>query len=790
MSEPTADNAAAVDFLEWWRPGGPWVLTAISPDRRTIQTETLTDATAALAWLEERNGRLNLYFHVNPCRRPLQKKAEREDIAELAWLHVDIDPRAAEERAGRLGEEQQRALDLLRTPPRGVPPPTCIIFSGGGYQGFWRLRDPMEIDGDAARYEQAACYNRQLELLFGADNCHNVDRIMRLPGTINLPDKKKLAKGRRPALATLVERSERDYSLSEFTPAAPTHVPGEQSFDTPTREVQVSGNVPRFSSDDLEGLGLSERTQLLVLQGSRARDVLGPKEGDDSRSAWLFDCVCQMVREGLPDEAIYSIITDPEFGISESVLDKGSLVERYARKQIAAAKDHCIDPKLSQMNARYAVIGNVGGKCRVAEEQEDPHLHRSRLTLMSFGDFRNFWCNERVQVGTDKNDKPVYMPLGKWWLEHPRRRQYDRIVFAPGEQEVGRSYNLWRGFRYEARPGDCSLYLEHLRQVVCGGEERLYQYLVGWMARVVQRPATPGHSAIVLRGKKGTGKGEFARHFGRLFGRHFLQVGHPSHLVGNFNAHLRDCLVLFGDEAFYAGDKKHESVLKTLITEEMLAIEAKGYDVEAAPNYVHLILASNEQWVVPAGEHERRFLVLDISDEHRQDNTYFRAMNQQMRAGGYEALLHHLMTLDLSEFEVRRVPETRALQDQTEMSLDPLESWWLHKLLEGQLLPDSPGEGWPRQVSAERLREDYYEQMRRANVSRRASPILFGKFLTRVCCSIRKFQVRQADMRPYMYELPPLEQARREWEAAQGPVDWPELAQSELPRDPDDEVPF
>ena len=56
----------------------------------------------------------------------------------------------------------------------------------------------MPIDGKEAQYEDAKLYNVQLELLFGGDNCHNVDRILRLPGTINIPDAKKLKKGRKP----------------------------------------------------------------------------------------------------------------------------------------------------------------------------------------------------------------------------------------------------------------------------------------------------------------------------------------------------------------------------------------------------------------------------------------------------------------------------------------------------------------------------------------------------------------------------------------------------------------
>src|SRR5262249_30889666 len=156
----------------------------------------------------------------------------------------------------------------------------------------------------------------------------------------------------------------------------------------------------------------------------------------------------------------------------------------------------------------------------------------------------------------------------------------------------------------------------------------------------------------------------FATHFGHLFGRHYMQVSNPSHLVGNFNAHLRDTVLLFADEAFYAGDKKHEGILKTLITEDTIPIESKGVDVVTCPNFVHLIMASNEPHIVRAGIDERRFLVLDVGEGHKQDIEYFKAIASELENGGYANLLDFLLRYDLSGFEVRTVPGTAALSEQ------------------------------------------------------------------------------------------------------------------------------
>ena len=100
-----------------------------------------------------------------------------------------------------------------------------------------------------------------------------------------------------------------------------------------------------------------------------------------------------------------------------------------------------------------------------------------------------------------------------------------------------------------------------------------------------------------------------------ICGRHGIAVSSSHHLVGNFNAHLRDCICLFCDEAGLADDKAAHSRLKALITEPFLMIEAKNRDAIQAPNFTHIIMASNDAWVIPASLGARRFFVLDVSRE-------------------------------------------------------------------------------------------------------------------------------------------------------------------------------
>lgn len=305
----------SLGFLRRWSTIGPWVLTAIDPrNKKYILTKSFFPGALnekdLLSWLRDQGTakQRNIYFTVNPVLHQVSKKPAREDIKELGWLHVDIDPQPGED----LAAEQKRILALLtKDIPEGVPNPTAVLFSGGGYQGFWRLNDPFPIKGHAAEYNRAALWNKQLELRFGADACHNVDRIMRLPGTLNYPDTKKKEKGRVTALAKLIEwQEDLSYDLDEFEQARPLQQEG-RDFQT---QIAISDDLPRLTSIDELPSGVSELCRTVIVQGY---DPDNPDKHKDDRSRWLFWVCCELVRSNISDEVIFSVITDKQFEISK-----------------------------------------------------------------------------------------------------------------------------------------------------------------------------------------------------------------------------------------------------------------------------------------------------------------------------------------------------------------------------------------------------------------------------------------------------------------------------------------
>lgn len=675
-----ADTQLSVDFLNKFRPNGPWVLTRIRSDRTGIDTMLFDQEDELQRWLVKHNQseKENIYFQVNMHVDGLQfgaiKKLKRDHIKSLDYLHVDIDPQSGKS----IELEQQRILAVLKNPAGGLPDPTFLIFSGGGYQAFWRLKDPFMINGDNNLYEEAKLWNLQIEqTLEGADSCHNVDRIMRLPGTINWPTQRKEAQGRKPVLSKLVEYSDASYALKEFTKATPVQT-GDSNLVGDS--VKISGNVSRLGNINELGPDVKDTVKALIVQGANAETNTGTQYESESEAVWFV--VCELVRQGIDDDIIYSVMTDPDFGISAHIL-KQPRVEKYAIRQIERAHEYAEDPKLMHLNEQYALIKNMdGGKCRVLSKVFDEATGRSTYSFQTMGDFKNALVKEKIPVG--KKD----MPAATWWLEHPKGRQYEGIVFLPGSESPTGYLNMWEGFAYVAQQGNWQLLREHIWENICNREKELFEYLMGWLASGVQHPGEQGHSAVVMRGKEGVGKSFLAKMYGALFGCHYMPVSSAKHVVGQFTGHLRNVVFLFGDEAFHVGDKQHESTLKALITEDLTMHEKKGVDAKSSRNCLKLMLASNESWVVPAGLNDRRFLVLDVGSGSMQNSEYFDRIAKQLDAGGYSAFLYDLLNFDLTNFNVRKIPSTQALGEQKLYNMKPTEQWFYDCLCQGNILHD------------------------------------------------------------------------------------------------------
>jgi hypothetical protein len=322
---------------------------------------------------------------------------------------------------------------------------------------------------------------------------------------------------------------------------------------------------------------------------------------------------------------------------------------------------------------------------------------------------------------------------------------------------------MWKGFAVKPKGGleDIPLFHELIDDVICSGNEQWTVYLWGWLAHMVQFPHEKPGVAVVLRSDaQGVGKSRFAEYVGSLLGRHFRTVTHGRHIHGNFNSHLKDTLMLFGDEAVWGGDRSTESILKQLITEPSMIIEMKGKDVFEVRSYLRLMLATNSEWAAPVSLTDRRYFVLNVANSRKNDHEFFKKLIYEQNNVGSESLLQALLDFDLSNFEVRNIPETPARLDQKLLSMDILQKWWVDVLSDedftiGEKVLDL--DNYNRIVISD-LTTSFDEYAKEHNPKHRLWSV------KRFCGQFRKLvsnvEVKRRGSGPREYEFPPLNECR------------------------------
>lgn len=417
-------------------------------------------------------------------------------------------------------------------------------------------------------------------------------------------------------------------------------------------------------------------------------------------------------------------------------------------------------PFVQRLNARFAKVRAVANAVLYTPES-------GPVEYIPQAHWRDMLANELEEVSSKNGSR--FVPRSKLWMEHPRRRTYDRIVFDPTQPTLRgipstagaglEDFNLYPGLAVApSDKGSCALFLAHLRDVICCGNQQAYEWVMMWLAAIVQRPERLSGTALVLRGAQGAGKTIVGEMIGAILGpRLYTIVSGTEELTGRFNAHQEGRLLIQVEEAFFAGNPSIVGKIKNMITAPTVRIERKHVDAFTINNYARIVVTSNEGWVIPAGEGERRFMVLDVSPLKAKNREYFGALHSQMhKEGGLARLLHHLLYEVNVDWDVIASPiGTDALRDQQIQTLEPGKHWLLELLNEGMLPGDTLGEG---RAWTESVRQSYMSYMRDRGAQRRATDVALGKLLAEY--GVEKRERRNSGRKRRCYEFPTLPEIR------------------------------
>lgn len=462
---------------------------------------------------------------------------------------------------------------------------------------------------------------------------------------------------------------------------------------------------------------------------------------------------------------------------------------QYAKRQIGAESPLAEFEPVPQ-DPKAEVMETAGEKViREFNEQYAVVLHESKVRIlikndrtdssevlkaMTKADFELLESPRgAIVTGVNAKGEPKYTAKTKYWLENPRRHTVRGVVFRPGEEVPSDIYNMWQGFAVTPYAGQdyaekCVLYRRHVEDIICRNEPEIIKYLWAWCADMIQNPGgrIPG-VAVAVTGKKGTGKGTFVQPLLNIMGkRHGVQITDKERVLGRFNGIVGAKILCFLDEAFWAGNKGMEGTLKGLITESQMTFERKFMDPCTIDSYVRVIIASNEDFFVPATDGERRYLVLEASDKYAGKavgkKAYFDAVNDEMDAEGTAALMRWLIEYDISGINLRDAPDTDELVRQKLQGSGSVHSWVYERLQEEGFIPENDfGQDVRGFIPTAHLHGDYLSWCRLNGEKYPKKAAQFIRILLDIFPTWEKYRPRTGENRSWGYRVCDLEACRK-----------------------------
>lgn len=289
-------------------------------------------------------------------------------------------------------------------------------------------------------------------------------------------------------------------------------------------------------------------------------------------------------------------------------------------------------------------------------------------------------------------------------------RPYERASDCPST-----TFNIYQGLAIGKDQALCKgqsdpdKLLDFLLVNWCRDDQDLFDWVMNWMAHLIQKPWVKMKTSIVLKGSEGSGKGMIVQILSKIIGdMHYFQPSSHEDMFGNFNYMMDNRLLVFADEMIWGGNKKEAGQLKKLLTENTRCSNTKYGPIRRMSNMINWIFASNEDWVIPAGARARRYTVLDVAN-----GLY--SMTSDERKELYDfcpySFAKYLYNRDIEGFNPHEMYNTQALADQKIRSMSDEHSFWMDYVQENS-------HDFGNWISKDNL----YEQFCEVNKTRRYKP--------------------------------------------------------------------
>lgn len=601
-------------------------LTAITPKGKLSGFSAKTTDEELYIWIRQHNKTSNIYFTVNQVAPDINKpKPNKQDIVGIRAVWVDLDPDKKKHR----NTERKRLRALVDKMNSG----TAIIDTGNGYAVFWKIRD------GGKKYIEAELIGQKLAKKYGGDHVHNVDRLMRVPGTINYPTPKKLEAGYDIVQSSLVEARGTSYTMAELENVV---------SDIELVNIVKDDVVTARDLEDIEKEKVWERFQ----QDLHNEQLLAQRWNGDT------DGLEDTSRNGL-DMSMVNILKSIGYKYNEVVFILHQ--QSKDKTKVHEKPEEYIAELWRKTKATEPLdVSPLREYCYVADQNKFLHLYRKTLVTHSAFDIIH------GDIYTGHNKRPTACNAFK---RDKEAKWVDCLGWRPGEEEIYQDgpllvANLYQEPTMEGKEGDITPWLEHAQYIIPDHDIR--QHIFDWMAWCIQFPEHKINHQILMAGNARIGKDLFWAPFFKYWEHHTVVIG-ADQLHSDYNGWLINTKIVqvqeiaeFSSANLRARKKDLENSMRAMLTAppNKLTVNEKYRAPFMIDNVAQFVMFSNEQHAISIRQRDGRYLCIWCGAVPRSGD-YYNAYAQWMYNGGDEALLYWLQHRDLSHFNPKMgAPET------------------------------------------------------------------------------------------------------------------------------------
>lgn len=216
-----------------------------------------------------------------------------------------------------------------------------------------------------------------------------------------------------------------------------------------------------------------------------------------------------------------------------------------------------------------------------------------------------------------------------------------------------------------------TLIYKHIRDITCNGDQPSFEYLMKWIAQLIQYPEIKHRVALVQYGQQGSGKDTLIDFLQELIGNQFVyRTKQIKEFMGNFNSINSGKLIIGFNEVDDKSSKENHDILKHVLDSRDEIIERKYLPKFKQSCYKRFIFNTNNRNAFNVEDSNTRYFMLDTSSEKIGNYKYFGDIQDSIKNEQcMKAAFDYFVNIDLSDFVVYTFPKTKYEKEQKRNNL-------------------------------------------------------------------------------------------------------------------------